>query len=115
MTTKSLLKTLFSMILISMIVYTAWASWQQPVTRWQGPTVGPDRFWTIATLLDAYFGFLTFYVWVCFKERRRGPRFGWFIAIMLLGNMAMSAYVLLQLMRLRPDQNAADLLSTRNA
>lgn len=115
MNTKPLLKSLFTLILTSMFVYTCWASWQQPITRWQGLTAGPDRYWTIATLLDAYFGFLTFYVWVCFKEQRWRPRIGWFIAIMLLGNMAMSAYVLLQLMRLRPDQNSAELLSARNA
>ncbi len=115
MTTKPVLKCLFSTILISMIVYTSWAAWRQPVTHWQGLTVGPDRFWTIATLLDAYFGFLTFYVWVVFKERRWLPRVVWFVAIMLLGNMAMSAYVLLQLMRLRSDQDASQLLSIRNA
>jgi hypothetical protein len=42
------------------------------------------------------------------------PRIAWFIAIMLLGNMAMSAYVLVQLLRLRPDQDAWAILSTRN-
>jgi hypothetical protein len=114
MSTRSKLKLLFSTILIVMIVYTSWASWQQPVTHWQGLTVGQDRYWTIATLLDAYFGFLTFYVWVLFKEARWLPRVAWFIAIMLLGNMAMSAYVLLQLLRLRPDQAVSQILSTRN-
>ena len=59
MTTKLLLKGLFAAIFISMVVYTSWASLQQPVTHWQGLIVGPDRFWTIATLLDAYFGFIT--------------------------------------------------------
>jgi hypothetical protein len=115
MTTKAVLKSLFSTIFLSMVIYTSWASWQQPVTRWQGLIAGPDRFWTIATLLDAYFGFLTFYVWVCFKEHRWLPRVGWFVAIMLLGNMAMSAYVLLQLFRLRPDQDVSQLLTIRNS
>jgi hypothetical protein len=32
---------------------------------------------------------------------------------MLLGNMAMSAYVLLQLLRLRPDQPVSDILLPR--
>ncbi|HEX5305370.1 MAG TPA: DUF1475 family protein [Dyella sp.] len=112
MTTRNLLKLLFSAIFLTMLVYTSWASLQQPVMQWQGLT-GPDRYWTIATLLDAYFGFLTFYVWVCFKERRALPRVGWFVAIMLLGNMAMSAYVLLQLLRLRPDQDVSEILVSR--
>jgi len=115
MTTKLLLKGLFAAIFISMVVYTSWASLQQPVTHWQGLIVGPDRFWTIATLLDAYFGFITFFVWVCFKERRWLARGVWCVAIMVLGNMAMSAYVLLQLMRLRPEQQASQILSVPNA
>jgi hypothetical protein len=65
-------------------------------------------------MLDAYCGFLTFYVWLLYKEPRWLPRIGWFVAIMLLGNMAMSVYVLYQLMRLRPDQNASDILMARN-
>ena len=115
MTTKTLLKAIFIVIFVTMVVCTSWASLQQPVMHWHGLSAGPDRFWTIATLLDAYFGFLTFYVWVCFKERRWLPRVGWFVAIMALGNMAMSAYVLLQLLRLRPEQHASDILSFGNA
>jgi hypothetical protein len=95
-------------------LYTGWASTRQPVLQWGGLTSGPDRYWTIATLMDAYFGFLTFYVWVFFKESRWLPRVAWFIAIMLLGNMAMSAYVLLQLLRLRADQPASAVLTTPN-
>jgi hypothetical protein len=115
MTNKRLLKGLFAAIFLSMVVYTSWASLQQPVTDWRGLIVGPDRFWTIATLLDAYLGFVTFYVWVCFKERRWLARGIWFVAIMLFGNMAMSAYVLLQLMRLGPGQEASQILSVPNA
>jgi hypothetical protein len=114
MSTKTTLKILFSCILLTLLIYTAWASGRQPVLQWGGLTSGPDRYWTIATLMDAYFGFLTFYVWVFFKEVRLLPRIAWFIAIMLLGNMAMSAYVLVQLLRLRPDQDARAILSTRN-
>ena len=114
MSTKTALKILFSCILLSLLAYTAWASTRQSVLHWGGLTSGPDRYWTTATLMDAYFGFLTFYVWVFHKESRRLPRIGWFIAIMLLGNMAMSAYVLLQLFRLRPEQAAREILSARN-
>jgi hypothetical protein len=58
---------------------------------------------------------LTFYAWVLFKELRWLPRIVWFVAIMLLGNMAMSAYVLYQLMRLRPGQPASDILIARHS
>jgi RsiW-degrading membrane proteinase PrsW (M82 family) len=114
MSTKTALKILFSCILLTLLIYTAWASVQQPVLQWGGLTSGRDRYWTIATLMDAYFGFLTFYVWVFYKEARTSLRIAWFIAIMLLGNMAMSAYVLAQLLKLRPDQDASAILWTRN-
>ncbi len=115
MTTKTSLKILFSGILAAMILGTGWASTHQAVLDWSGLTTGPDRYWTLATLMDAYCGFLTFYVWVLFKEPRWLPRIAWFVAIMLLGNMAMAAYVLYQLFRLRPEQSAADILVARNA
>ena len=112
MSTKAALKLLFSGILLSMILCTGWASWHQSVFNWGG-LAGPDRYWTVATLLDAYFGFLTFYVWVFYKETRWLKRITWFVAIMALGNMAMSAYLLLQLARWRPDQSASDILVSR--
>jgi hypothetical protein len=114
MTTRTTLKILFSSIFLALAICTAWASVHQPVLRWGGLTSGPDRYWTIATLMDAYFGFLTFYVWVFFKETRHLPRIAWFVAIMCLGNMAMAAYVLLQLVRLRSDQEVSAILSARN-
>jgi hypothetical protein len=97
-----------------MLVVTVQASLQQSVLAWGGLVNEPDRWWTIATLIDAYYAFLTFYVWVFYKEQRWLPRVGWFVGIMLLGNMAMSAYVLLQLARLRDDQPASAILAARN-
>jgi len=111
---KTSLTTLFSCILLSLLVYSIWAGTHQPVWQWGALTTGPDRYWTIATLMDAYFGFLTFYVWVFYKELRWLPRLLWFIAIMILGNMAMSTYVLMQLLRLRPEQAASSILAARN-
>lgn len=111
---KRLLVTLFTFILLSLAALTMYASTQQPVWSWQGLTTGPDRWWTRATLLDAYYGFVTFFVWVCFKERGALAKALWFIAIMTLGNMAMAAYVLLQLARLRPGEPASAILTRRS-
>jgi hypothetical protein len=54
-------------------------------------------------------------VWLAYKELRWLPRVGWLIAILLLGNMAMSAYLLLQLRKLPADEPMARLLTARNA
>jgi isoprenylcysteine carboxyl methyltransferase (ICMT) family protein YpbQ len=111
MPSKTTLKILFSCIFITLLVYNSWASTKQSVLQWGGLTTGQDRYWTIATFLDAYFGFLTFYVWVFYKESRWWLRVLWFIAIMALGNIAMSTYVLLQLFRLRPEQDVSAVLA----
>ncbi|MDW8260718.1 MAG: DUF1475 family protein [Gammaproteobacteria bacterium] len=107
------MQILFGFILLSLLAFTSYASLQQPLWEWQGLVRDPDRWWTAATLLDAYYGFLTFYVWVFYKESRWWPRIGWFVAIMLLGNMAMSAYVLLQLRQLRSGDPLGSILLRR--
>jgi hypothetical protein len=63
--------------------------------------------------LDAYAGFITFYVWVVYREPRLLPRIVWFILIMGLGNIATAAYVLLQLARMRPGDTWESLLLRR--
>ena len=112
---KRALQFMFGFILVSLTTYNVWASTQQSVLAWGGLTTPPDNLWTIATLIDAYYGFVTFYVWVLWKETRALPRVLWFVAIMALGNIAMSAYILRQLARLKADDSAAVLLSARNA
>jgi len=110
---KTVLQILFGFILVSLFCYTTFASLQQSVLDWQGLVRTPDNWWTIATLIDAYYGFLTFYVWVFYKESRFTARLGWFVAIMLLGNMAMASYVLIQLARLGKDEPVSAILLRR--
>lgn len=112
---RNVLRALFGFILVSLLAYTSWASFQQPLAEWGGLTTPPDRWWTIATLIDAYYGFITFYVWVFYKERGAVSRVLWFVAIMAAGNMAMAAYVLLQLAKLRPDEPTSAILLRREA
>jgi hypothetical protein len=114
MSSRLALTLLFGGILAGMLVVTTTASLKQPLWEWTGLVAEPDRWWTYATLADAYFGFLTFYAWVFYKEATATARTGWFVAIMLLGNMAMAVYVLLQLRRLHAGQPAASILLRRN-
>jgi len=114
MAARITLKVLFAAILVSMLVCTGVASVHQSILQWGGLTAEPDRYWTFATLCDAYFGFLTFYVWVFYKERRWLPRVAWFIGIMALGNMAMATYLLIQLARLRDGEPPSAMLTARN-
>ena len=114
MQAKSALQLLFATILLGMVLVTGWASMQQPIFAYGG-LKGPDRAWTIATLCDAYCGFLTFYAWVWYKERGLGARIGWLVAILALGNMAMATYVLRELLRLPRGAPIEQLLLRRAA
>ena len=107
------LKLLFAGILVAMLAVTSWASMDRNVVSaaidlWRDP-------WGRATLFDTYFAFLTVYLWIAFKERGLARRIGWFLGVMLLGNIAIAAYVLRELWRLGPDDAWAALLTRRNA
>ena len=103
-----LLTALFTAILLGMIAVTWRASLDRSVfTAFFEITRDP---WGLATLADAYCGFLTFYCWVAYKETSWLARGLWFAAIMLFGNIAMAIYVLVQLARLPPGAGIADLL-----
>ena len=69
--------------------------------------------WFLATLCDAYCGFLFFYAWVAFKERTAVGRVVWFFLIMGLGNIAMAIYVLRELWRTRHGDGMRSLLLPR--
>jgi hypothetical protein len=111
---KLLLKYLFAGILIYMVTMTTWVSMHKSILDSKNEFSWSVTPWAVATLFDAYFGFLTFYVWVCFKERRFSAKLLWFVLIMGLGNIAMSGYVLLQLHRLKSEEFLSELLIRRN-
>jgi hypothetical protein len=71
--------------------------------------------WSMATLYDAYFGFITFFCWLAWRERSIAPKIVWFVLIMVLGNIAMSAYVLIQLFTLKKDQGVGALFQQKAA
>ena len=102
------LKIFFFIVLISMLWVTSWAGLQ--CTLWKTPHAVVAHPWFIATMFDTYWGFLTFYVWVFYKEPSWMKRSVWFIAILLLGNIAMASYVLNKLFRLPADARMEDLL-----
>lgn len=95
------LRFAFSGVLVTMLCATSWASLQCPL--WKTPQPVVTHPWFIATLFDTYFGFLTFYAWLAYKETGWLARSAWLIAILLLGNIAMSSYMLITLYRLPAD------------
>jgi Protein of unknown function (DUF1475) len=111
---RLLLKIIFAAIFIWMVSMTTYLSLHKPLWQAGSELSWAGSPWAVATLFDAYFGFLTFFVWVCFKERGLAAKVLWFVLIMALGNIAMSGYVLIQLFRLKPEEPLSNLL-LRNA
>jgi len=105
------LRVLFLVILGSMLWVTGWASLQCPLFAVPRPVFTHP--WFIATMADAYWGFTTFLVWVCYKQTSWLARGAWFLAIMLLGNIAMAAYCLAELRHAPPDGRIAGILTAR--
>lgn len=110
---KLFLKLLFGAIFLWMVGMTL------HVQRHESILLSPREFswqvspWAVATLFDAYCGFITFFVWVCSKERKHWSKALWFLLIMGLGNIAMSGYVLIQLFRLQPEEPASAILTKK--
>ena len=105
---KTALQLLFGAIFLWMTVLTIRTSLAVSLwSAWDSFAANP---WAVATLYDAYFGFITFWVWMAYKENTLWSRLLWLVLILGLGNIAMSLYVLIQLSRLKPEQSAEALL-----
>ncbi|MFN0126124.1 MAG: DUF1475 family protein [Verrucomicrobiales bacterium] len=102
------LRLVFLLFLAAIVGTTAWAS--SVVALWNTPRAVATHPWFVATLVDTYLAFLTFWLWVAYKESNWAARLGWLLAICLLGNITMAIYMLIQLFRLPPDAPLERLL-----
>jgi hypothetical protein len=94
------MKYFFSLILLSMLAVTTWASIESNVF------IGFSRLfserWGIATLFDTYFSFLLLYLWIASREKGFASRAVWLILVLSLGTIAISGYGLYQIRKGRP-------------
>ncbi|WP_420467031.1 DUF1475 family protein [Panacagrimonas sp.] len=103
--------------LLSLIGISVWATGHISIVPaiqdlLQRPSEGYTP-WLVATLIDAYFGFLWFWLWIAYKETSWASRTIWLLLVLLTGNMAMAVYMLIQLWKLPPNPTAQDLLLRR--
>ena len=94
------LRVLFAAILAGMLAVTISASLERGVFE-AAAELWADA-WFRATLADAYFGFITVYVWIAYREPGWVRRIVWFVLLMALGNIAIAGYLLWALFRLPP-------------
>lgn len=102
------LRLFAALVLAGMLTVTTVASLDRGVFT-AGAELWPDP-WFKATLADAYFGFLTVYLWIAYKERGLGRRILWLVLLLTLGNIAIAAYLLIQTFKLRPGDGPRELL-----
>jgi hypothetical protein len=105
------LRILFLTVVASMLAVTGWASSQ--CALFDIPRAVFTHPWFIATLFDAYWAFIAFYVWVAWKEQTLAARILWFIAIILWGNLAMAAYMLIELFRIQKIDQLGEVFGIR--
>jgi hypothetical protein len=106
-----ILRLFFTFMLASMIAVTGWASLD--CALWRIPGEVASHPWFIATLADTYWAFLTFYAWLAYKETSWTSRMLWLLAILVLGTMAVAAYMLHQLFRVTTDADIEQVLLRR--
>ena len=112
---RTVLIVLFAAIFAVMIGVTLWSASHSNLLDPAVRAAFNAQPWAIAALFDAYCGFITFFVWVAYRERGAGIKILWLILILALGNIAMSLYVLLQLFHLKPDEPLSSLLAPRTS
>lgn len=105
------LRCWFSLVLVAMMVVTAWASLQVPI--WMIPPAVGGHPWFVATLFDTYFAFIAFFCWVAYKENSIWRSLLWLVGILVLGNFVIAAYCLIQLFKVRADAPLQEVLLRR--
>lgn len=71
--------------------------------------------WGLATMFDAYFGFMAFWLYVAWRERSNVARLSWFVALMLLGNFAIAGYALICLLNAPGETDLGKIFFTRKS
>jgi hypothetical protein len=104
------LRGLFMLVLAVMTWGTVRASLAQGMFDLPAAVTGNP--WFQVTLFDAYFAFLTFCVWIAWKEQRLAARILWVISVLLWGNFAIATYMLTELFRI-PANGSLDEVFTR--
>lgn len=105
-------------VLTALIGVSVWATSHMAIgpaisMLWAEPTGGTNP-WFYATLFDAYFGFLWFYLWIAYRERSMMARLIWLVLILLGGNIAMAIYMLIQLATLPAGSSVEQLLRRKS-
>lgn len=108
---KKFLQILFCSMSIAMIIIVVFTSLNSNLLQaWEKLKLEP---WFITTLIDFYFNIIIISVWVIYKEGTSLISFLWILSFILLGSIATAGYVFLQILRLKPNESLATVLTQR--
>ena len=109
---KKPLIAFFVTVSISLVIVLCWAGSHQSL--WDYLSHHGRNPWYIATILDCYWGFLIFYLWVIYKEYSWLTRIPWLVGIICLGNIAVATYAMTKLLKLPDNASFEDFLLKQN-
>jgi Protein of unknown function (DUF1475) len=110
---QRLLVTFFALVLGVMLWVTTAATLERGVF-----TALADLWadaWFRATLCDAYFAFLTVFLWLAWRERSWWRGTVWLVLLLVLGNIAIAGYFLWALTHLKSGETWEALFRQREA
>ena len=70
--------------------------------------------WMRATLWDFYANVTVIFFWLCYKEKSIFLKLIWLILLVVLGSIASTAYILIQLFKLKPGEGLKELFGKQN-
>ncbi len=105
---RSLLILLFSILCLFMVYTVVSTSLESNLfAEWSFLGSIP---WMRATLIDVYTNIAVLFAWVVYKEKSWIVRTVWLVLFICLGSIAVTAYVLIQLLRLKPGDGIEKVL-----
>ncbi len=78
-------------VVLAMLGIILWAASQSSIT--DDFSIITDQPWGIVSLVDLYLGLAVAAVWVAYRESSLPATAGWILALAVLGNLALGAYV----------------------
>ena len=105
------MRVICALLFVAITIAVVRASLDTPL--WAIPNEVTGDAWFRTTMLDIYIAFAAFFAWVAYKERNWTARTAWGLAIACLGSMAITAYCLRELFRVRTDASFEDVLLRR--
>lgn len=103
---KNVLIAIFGLLFIYMIYTIVVTSLESNLfTEWGFLATIP---WMTATLIDFYINTIVIFTWIAFREKHLAKSIIWLIALCLLGSVASTLYILIQLFKLKPDEEVSN-------